>query len=195
MEGGGDQRDKSQPLREGLGQFLAPLRERARLRKINWDIMVCGSRNSAFDNFKTALKVHPEAFNILLVDSEGPVHQQPWAHLKRDRWKKPARVKEENCHLMVQAMEAWLIADVDALRAFYGQGFNSNPIPKTKDVESVEKARLVSSLRQAIRKTSKRDYDKTRHAPKILALLNAEKVQKKAAHCKRLFNTLTKIMK
>jgi hypothetical protein len=195
IEGGGDQRDKKQELRKGLGQFLSSLRELARRRNIQWDIVVCGSRNNTFDYFKTALKVHPAAFNILLIDSEGPVKSQPWEHLRRrDRWSKPARVTEDQCHLMVQAMEAWLIADLDTLQTFYGQGFNPKPIPKTANVESVGKRILQSSLREASRDTRTGKYHKTRHAPKILACLKEETVRKKARHCDRLFVTLTKLM-
>ena len=92
---------------------------------------------------------------------------------------------------MAQAMEAWLIADLDALADFYGQGFNPNSIPRVSDVETIEKALLESSLKAATRNTRKGKYHKSLHAPKLLAKLNEKSVRQKARHCDRLFTTLT----
>lgn len=47
---------------------------------------------------------------------------------------------------MVQAMEAWFIADADKLKEFYGRDFNENAIPKDRDIERIEKSRLDSAL-------------------------------------------------
>lgn len=195
VEGGSNKRDRRLEFRHGFGQFLIPLREMARKRGIRWDLVVCGTRESAFDDFKTALEEYPEAFNVLLVDSEGPVQSQPWDHLKNhDGWKKPAQVNENHCHFMAQAMEAWFIADLKALEQYYGPGFNSKSLPKGSDVEAVAKRSLKPSLRSASRRTAKGAYDEARHAPRILALLDATRVRPKARHCDRFFKTLTRLM-
>ncbi|WP_442921424.1 DUF4276 family protein [Microcoleus sp. PH2017_28_MFU_U_A] len=118
IEGGGDGKNTKQLLRQGFSSFFKELVQVAQSKKIKWQIILCGSRNHAFRNFKNALEDHPNAFVILLVDSEAPVKQSPWEHLKsRDNWDSPG-VDDTHCYLMVQAMEAWLIADIDTLKRF-----------------------------------------------------------------------------
>jgi hypothetical protein len=87
-------------------------------------------------------------------------------------------------------MEAWLIADVEVLQKFYGQGFNANPIPKTLNVEHISKQTIESALKSATRRTAKGEYHKIKHGAKLLRQLNASKVRAAAFHCDRLFTTL-----
>src|SRR5215471_7595512 len=104
IEGGGDGRDTKARLREGFSGFLRELVNLARSKRIKWQIIACGPRNRAFDDFKTALETHPDAFNILLVDAEGPVqvYTRLWQHVQsRDGWSVPD-IGDEHCHLMVQ---------------------------------------------------------------------------------------------
>src|SRR5262245_43173781 len=102
-----------------------------------------------------ALDMHPDAFNVLLIDSEGPVNNGPKAHLKRrDDWNLPD-ISAEHYHLMVQMMEAWLAADREARRKFYGQRFNANAIPRTPNVEQIGKQDLESALKEATRRTAR----------------------------------------
>ncbi len=193
-EGGGDGRETKAGLREGLSEFLSSLRTMARERSIRWSVISCGSRNNAFRNFKIALRQHGHAFNVLLVDSESPVKDVPWAHLRsRDGWARP-EASEDQCQLMVETMEAWLIADPDALERFYGQHFERHMIPKTQNVEALAKNRVARSLKLATRKTAKGEYHKTRHAPLLLKALDTEKVRRRAGHCERLFRTLEHLM-
>jgi hypothetical protein len=191
VEGGGDGKDTKANFRQGLGAFLKDLVQIARERRIKWCLVACGSRNETFNAFATALQVHPEAFNVLLVDSEDPVNNSPWQHLKaRDHWDTPP-LGNERCHLMVQMLEAWLVADVDALGRFYGRGFRAQAIPRQKDVEQISKDTLQSALKQATQDTQPGEYHKTRHTPKLLALLDVHKVRQSASYCERLFSTLT----
>jgi hypothetical protein len=190
VEGGGDDKEGKARLREGFGHFLDDLRAMARRGQIKWQIIICGPRHAAYRNFQHALEDHPDAFNVLLIDSEGPVSDMPWLHLYRqDKWSS-LDTTDEQCHLMVQMMEAWLIADVEALRGFYGPNFNVNPIPNNPNVEEIPKQTLVSALQAATRKTTKGEYHKVRHSPKILARLDVAKVRNAASHCDRLFKTL-----
>jgi hypothetical protein len=123
------------------------------------------------------LEDYPDAFNILLVDSEAAVNKPPWDHLKsRDNWDSPS-VDDTHCHLMVQAMEAWFIADIDTLKKFYGQGFRENSIPRNPNVEKIDKDSLEPSLKEATRNTVKGEYQKIQHASKLLELLNVAKVR------------------
>lgn len=194
VEGGGDGSDSKAAVRRGFGQFLDPVRQLARNRRCRWQIVACGGRNAAFDAFKTALREHRDAFNILLVDAEGPVSSPPWAHVcARDGWDRP-NAEEDQCHLMVQAVEAWLIADPEALSEFYGQGFHAQSLPARHDVESVERRDLVAALERATRSTSKGAYHKIEHCPKILARLGQSAVRSRAPHCARLFQTIERLV-
>ena len=87
VEGGGDGQDTKAAVRRGFHGFLQALVLLARAKSIRWQIVACGSRQAAFHNFLTALETHRNAFNVLLVDAEGPVYDRPKAHLeKRDGW-------------------------------------------------------------------------------------------------------------
>ncbi|MBD6614359.1 DUF4276 family protein [Komarekiella sp. 'clone 1'] len=192
IEGGGDGKNTKALIREGFSQFLKPLVEIAKSQKIKWNIIICGSRNNAFRDFRNALKSHPAAFNVLLVDAEAPVNtQSPWEHLKiRDNWDAPASVDDSYCHLMVQTMDAWFIADIETLTKYYGQGFRENVIPKNSNVENIDKDKLFDSLQKATCNTSKGEYHKINHAFKLLALLDVAKVRQASPYCDRLFTTL-----
>ncbi len=194
IEGGGDQRATKAALREGIGKFLYALRERARQQGVRWNIVACGGCNSMFDAFKTAIRQHVNAFNVLLVDAEVPVSKEPWAHLREhDRWFMDS-MHDDQCHFMVQCMEAWIVADVDALAGFYGQGFRRNDIPAVRNVEEMDKTTLADCLKAATRQTRKGEYHETRHAPQIVGLLNNDTVCRKASYCRRLFDTLIRVL-
>jgi hypothetical protein len=189
IEGGGDSIGQKTSLRQGFRQFFKELENESTIK-----IIMCGKRTDAFRNFKHDLKSYPDAFNILLVDAEAPVNEKsksPWEHLKlRDGWDKPAGVDDENCHLMVQTMEAWFIADIATLKKFYGQGFKESGIPKTTNVETIAKDNLERTLKIASSRTTKGEYHKIKHASKLLELLDVTKVRQSSPYCDRLFNTL-----
>jgi hypothetical protein len=192
VEGGGDNKDTKAAIRRGFGTFLQELREQARLKRKRWNIIACGSRQQTYENFMLAQRTHPEAFNVLLVDSEVPVSSSPWEHLAtRDGWE-TACLLDERYHLMVQIMESWFIADVESLKNFYGNGFNTKAIPKRREVEQIEKERLFSALASASRNTQKGEYQKIRHAAKLLESINPAIVKQVAPHCERLFSILRK---
>ncbi|MEG4490226.1 DUF4276 family protein [Microcoleus sp. D3_18_C4] len=196
IEGGGEGKNTKALLRQGFSSFFKEIVQVVQSKKIKWTITLCGSRNNAFRDFKNAFAAHPDAFVILLVDSESPVvKQSPWEHLKlRDNWDSPG-VDETHCYLMVQAMEAWFMADIDTLKRFYGQGFKQNEIPKNINVETIEKDLLERSLKAASRDTkSKGEYQKIQHASKLLEMLDVDKVRKASSECDRIFTTLIKLM-
>ena len=194
IEGGGDGRNTKALIHQGFSSFFGCLVKTARKNKIKWKMTVCGSRNNAFRDFKIALKVNPNAFNVLLVYAEAAVYTTPCQHLKqRDNWDLP-NIDDEHCQLMVQTMEAWLIADLETLKKFYGQGFKENSISKNTEVEKIDKKQLESSLKAATRRTKKGEYHKIQHTFKLLALLEVDKVRQVAPHCDRLFTTLIQKM-
>ena len=189
-EGGGNDNPSRRTFRTGLNQFLQPLCQLARAERIRWQVIPCGSRGVTFRDFKTALRTHPDALNVLLVDSEEEVTLSPLHHLeKRDGWK-TSGLLEDQCHLMVRCMESWLLADPAALVEFYGQGFRPAALPKSRDVETVAKDKVAAALEHATRETQKGRYHKIRHGPDLLGRLDAARVRQRAKHCERLFIVL-----
>jgi hypothetical protein len=194
IEGGGDSKDTKAFLRQGFSIFLQSLVSMARQNGIRWRIVTCGSRQAAFEALRTAQRDNTESFNVLLVDSEGPVQTTPWLHLRlRDAWDHD-NLSDDHCHLMTQAMEAWFIADVEALSNFYGAGFHRNSLPRNPNVEQIAKTQLEPSLKAATRATQKGEYHKIRHASKLLEVISVEVVRGASRHCDRLFTTLTRKM-
>ena len=184
-------------LRRGFESFLSEFRERAKTLSVKWSLIACGPRLKAYKSFRHALADHPEAFNVLLVDSEAAVDLAPWDHLKQragDGWDRPGMATENQCHLMVPMMEAWFVADPDTLAIYYGQGFLRNSLPSPHEVETKSKREIKKGINAATRHSKKRIYHKTKHAPDLLAELTSIDVRKAADHCDRLFRTLGEIL-
>lgn len=91
---------------------------------------------------------------------------------------------------MVQTVEAWLLADPDALAAYYGKGFHRNALPRRSDVEAIPKEQLFESLDRATAETQKGRYAKIRHCADLLGRLNQDRVRRRARHCELLFSSL-----
>jgi hypothetical protein len=83
---------------------------------------------------------------------------------------------------MVQVMEAWFLADVSALRAFYGDRLQVGWNPK---VEEIPKDDALATL-----KRFGGEYHKTKHAPKLLAVIDPTTVRNAAPNCERMFRAL-----
>jgi hypothetical protein len=91
---------------------------------------------------------------------------------------------------MVQLMEAWFLADPEALVVYYGSGFQANALKRNPEVEKIPKADVLRCLARATKKTPKGEYRKTKHAPAILESLNPDKVRSVAPNCERLFTEI-----
>ena len=190
MEGGGDGKDGKAALRQGMDVFLAPLKEAVRAKSWRWKLVCCGGRNAAFSGFKNAVQNQDDAIIALLVDAEAAVTDQPRAHLRaRDGWVIDFAA-DDAVHLMVQTMEAWIVADPEALAAYYGQEFNRNALPKPPNIETVGKADIAKALEQATRRTQKGAYHKIRHASDLLTRIDREKVKLRCPNCVRMFTSL-----
>ena len=203
VEGGGDTAALRKACREGFTRFL----EKAGLKGHMPRIVACGNRRDAYESFCTAIEMGEQA--VLLVDSESPIadqHQQglpqewlPWEHLEQrpgDKWRKPETADELQCHLMVQCMESWFLADRDALKSFFKQGFQENQLPSAANaVESIAKQQVYQSLASASRDCkTKAQYGKREHSFKILALLDPSKVSAASPWAKRFHEELKKKM-
>ena len=188
VEGGGDSQALRTRCRRGFAQFF----ERAGLKNRMPRIIACGSRNDAFDTFRTAVSVAAaDEFCLLLVDSESAVDTAPWEHLEdRDGWDRPDDAEDNQAHLMVQCMESWFLADRDCLAKFFGQGFTSRAWPNHSNVEEIPKSRVFESLKRATRKSRKGEYGKAKHSFEILGVISPLLVRGASLHAHRLLRTL-----
>ena len=155
-------------LRPGFHAFLSEIINRVRDKRIKFKLIACDATPA--EDYQIGLKKHPDAVNILLRDGEGSKIPNP---------------PNESEFWMVQLMEAWLLADPNALEDDYGRNFARfayNP-----RVEEILKADVLSCLKNATRDTLKGPYHKTKHAPHILERLDPTKVRKSAPNCERLF--------
>ena len=194
VEGGGDGKALRTECRQALSEFL----RKAGLAGCLPRLVASGSRKQAYDDFCTAVQVGEPA--LLLVDSEGPVapeHQagepstwQPWAHLAQragDGWAMPVGATDRHCHLMVECMESWLLADRAALQAFFDPGFRANALPAPgRAIETVEKAQQYQALSAATGACkTKAPYGKGEHSFKLLASIDPSMVVAAAPWAKR----------
>lgn len=179
VEGGGDAAALQIECRAGFTNFItkAGLIKRPR-------IVACGSRRDAYESFCTSIAAGDAA--MLLVDSETPVvgaHQLgdpetwlPWAHLKNrpgDEWEKPLKSEDSDCHLMVQTMENWFLADRDTLIKFFNNGFREKRLPAaSRPVQEIPKQEVFTALENATADCEpKGSYEKGKHSFKLLQLI------------------------
>ena len=143
---------------------------------------------------------------MLLVDSEAPVsaaHRQggdrskwlPWAHLEQrvgDGWCKPNGSVDTDCHLMVQVMESWFLADRDTLKSFFGNGFKENKLPAaSRSIEDVSKADVNRALANATEDCkTKSSYGKGEHSFKLLARIDPDKIAGASCWARRFIDEL-----
>lgn len=193
VEGGGNTAYLCSELRCGFKALFESAGFIGRLPKI----VACGTRNDAFNDFKTAFlsKTKGDVI-ILLVDSEETVSASTkWEHvINRDSWCKLANVTENNIFLMVVTMESWFLADTDGLAKFFGQGFDVKKLPQNKNIEMIDKTKLYDGLKSATKKSSKGEYGKGQHSFKILNFLDAKKVKEHGKCSKEFFDYLNEVL-
>jgi hypothetical protein len=191
VEGGGDNRRLKTACRQGFREFLEKAADFTGKMPA---IVACGSRQSAYDDFCTALKnVRPGDFAVLLVDSEDAVTEDDaWRHLKqRDNWNRPTAATDDQAHLMVQCMESWFLADRETLAEFFGQGFSENALPGERRIEQIPKNKVFDALNAATRGAkSKGVYSKGKHSFDLLAKIDADKVLAASKHAEHFVATL-----
>lgn len=189
VEGGGRGKLKSD-CREGFHRFF----EKAGLARHMPSVVACGSRNDTLKRFRTAVcSVRPEELPLLLVDSEAPVSSngKPWDHLlSRDNWQRPEGAEDKQAHLMVQCMESWFLADVPALRRFFGDRFKAPT--EQANIEMIPKQDVLKRLNNASRNSQKGKYNKGRHSFDILKQIDPGKVTANSQYANRLVETLRK---
>ena len=209
VEGGGDSKSLRTECRAAFNSFL----QKAGLSGYMPRIVASGSRNAAYSDYCIAIKNGEEA--VLLVDSETEVISQkdninsnpvnntiynPWYHLTNrkavtgelaDHWEKPVGASNDDCHLMVQLMESWFLADIDALKNYYGNKLNEKSFPNRKDIENISKDSVLASLDAATRDTQKGSYDKGNHSFAILGSVDPNKICDQSPWAKRFVTQLS----
>lgn len=189
IEGGGDRSSLHIRCREGFRKLLEQAGFAGRMPSTK----ACGSRNATFDDFKTALRTSPPSeYLVLLVDSEAPVNQSPWQHLRsRDGWERPVGTDEDQVQLMVQCMESWCVADRGALREFFGDDFRENALPPLDGLEARAKEAVQEALVNATHDCGRqRGYEKGKRSFELLGRLDPTELKKHLPHFVRLCEML-----
>ena len=187
VEGGSNRSRANSAARQAFQRFFQKAGLEGRLPRVT----LCGSRRSAFDDFSNAVARGVNDAK-LLVDAEGPVTaDDPWQHLRRrDNWQRPSGSSGEDCHLMVQVMESWFLADRDAVADFYGQRFQSGSLPRNPAIEEIPKDDVSKGLNNATRRTTKGEYHKGRHSFELIGMIDPSKVAEASPYAKRLLDSL-----
>ena len=195
MEGGGQRQNSKAALRQGMDTFLAEIKNAYRKKSWRWNLVPCGTRNEAYKRFQDARANGDTEIVVLLVDSETQVDvPAPTAHLAaRDGWNFHG-ADGDIVHLMVQTMETWIVADPDALKDYYGQGFRGNVLPRRQNLEVVSKRNIEQVLGRATQGTQKGKYHKIKHARELLQRIDPMRVREKCRYCERLFETLLRLI-
>jgi hypothetical protein len=188
VEGSGDTNKLQTIGREAMAKFLSKLSLKKRC-----SIVMCGGRQQAYDDFRIALKNPKDGeFPILLVDAEAAMQREgePWEHLKmRDGWNKPQTATDDHAFLMVQTMEAWLICDDLAWKAWKPR-VDIGKLPKihNDNVEAVEKNKLEEGC-EAVCKSISFSYlgNKRLSGFGILKNVKPELVRKNSKEANRFF--------
>jgi hypothetical protein len=188
VEGGGAHGSTKANCRQGFRLLLEKVVQPGSFR-----VIASGSRSETYRDFCSALKSHPHDFVILLVDSETAVTTGPWDHLQTregDNWQRPGGASDEQAHLMVQTMEAWLLADQQSLTDYYGQGFLVASLPRRPNLEQITKQGALRALEHASRPTQKGEYHKTRHGFDLLERVDPTLVRNASRHADHFFTVL-----
>ena len=136
-------------LKEGFRAFLGKLALDDYYRLCRVRFIAGTGRDDTIHDFQDACQAHRSSWNILLIDSEGPDDGQLFARLKL------ATAQKESVFWMVQLMETWFVADIQALKKFYGQGFRDARLRAKRDIERIPKGDVIKWLKDATKATPK----------------------------------------
>ena len=177
-------------LRAGFHKLFESHVNHARQRRMRFKLIAGGSRTEAVKDFLRSCRSQPSNVNILLIDSEGPVPKTASAIQSlraQNFWDGGVACDDDQINFMVQAMEAWFIADSRALVEHFGRDFNINVLPSPQNAESLAPGNLTTAIREGLRHGGRRRYDKVTDGVKLLQLIDEVRVSQ---HC-RHFNRLT----
>jgi hypothetical protein len=175
VEGGGTSNELRTRCREGFHKLLENAGFTGRVPRI----VACGSRNDAFDAFKTAHTSGRYDYVALIVDSEDAVNdsEKPWVHLtNRDPWERPANTTDDQVFLMTTCMETWLVADRAALKMHYGTNLQDSSLPALTTLETRHRHAVQDALVHASRNCTN-FYAKDKRSFALLAVVKPATLQ------------------
>ena len=181
IEGGGDDRATQLRLRVAFAQFIANALPANNDRP---SVSPGGGRNQTAAQFVRDRRLLPGVQHFLVVDSEGPPPADTWAGLGQG-----AQPADALCFLMVQTMEAWLVADADALSAFYGQGFRAASLPQRPNLEEEPKVDLYAKLAAATAGAKRGPYAKA-HGWELIGKVDPAKVRARCPAAARFLDAV-----
>ncbi len=163
-------------------------------------LISCGSE--PVKDFLTGAPTDKERgfFPILLMDSDVFGKEEPRTAVRRTSvWSKRGNdsISDSQLHFMVKLMEAWFLADKEALKKHYGQGFRISRLPQRRRVEEIPAEDVKKGLDGATAKTRKGKYsnNKAVYGSQLLEKINPLKVKEAAPHCAALLKTLEEVTK
>jgi hypothetical protein len=171
-------------IKPGFDRFLREIKEAARSKR--WEFEAIATNGTPAKDYLVALKTHRRAWNVLLLDSDEALLRSSTRLLRR---KGLQGCDPHSIFWMVEIMESWFLADVDALQSYYKGGFKTKVVKGNLEVEKVPKADVLLKLENATRRTKAGKYRKN-HAFKLLGLIDPAKVRKAAPNCDRMFKII-----
>ncbi len=193
VEGGGDRPDLRTRCRRAFAKFF----QKAGCAGVR--VVACGSGHQAYQCYREALGKGGQP--LLLLDAEGPLPRPgkdgptpSWellARLKKHSKKsrRPEHARDDDLHFMVQCMEAWFLADHDAIVQVF-PGARPDKLPQRPQVEEVPKAHVLEGLKEATRNVRKGPYRKGRLAFDVLERIDPDRARVRAPWLDRLLRRL-----
>ncbi len=189
IEGGGDSKDLKIRCRQGFSKLFEKCGLRGRMPRA----VACGSRNQAFDKFKTKHASPATGKYVgLLVDSEDPVRDvdKTWEHLVgRDSWQRPQGVDDEQVLFMTTCMETLVATDHVALGEHYGSDLRPAALPPLTNMETRSRREVLLALGKATA-DSKKAYRKGERAFDILGKLDPDTLREHLPSFRRILGIL-----
>ena len=128
-------------LKAGFHAFFSEIIRVARTRRCR--VQLISTNGTPAQDYKIALVNHPDAWNILLLDSDGPDSGSLSIAFCRERGLDERHAG--SVFWVVQLMETWFLTDTDALARYYGAGFHPDSLPHNTNVEDVPKGSVYAA--------------------------------------------------
>jgi hypothetical protein len=185
VEGGGKSNNHRAELRAAFLVALRDLKKRA--ADAGWTLhpIFLGPGPEAFKRFVKDSPAPENCHRLLLIDAEGPVTGRVGDHLSSQFHWNVSGLDPNDMHLMVQCMEVWFLADVEALKSYFGTKINLKKLPDRKNLEEEPKQDCLAKLEAACKPTPSGTYGKGEHSSGLLKLINWSSVCASLHHANR----------
>ncbi len=188
LEGGGESKELHSRCREGFHKLLERNGFKGKMPRLK----ACGSRNSAFNDFRIAHQSKTHPFIALWIDSEDPVAdiEKTWEHLeKRDGWEKPEKSSNEQGLFTTTCMETLIATDREALKKCFKDNLQESALPPLNNLASKNRNELFDLLKHATRNCPSQ-YEKGKKSFELLGLLDAQTLRQHLPSVERTWRIL-----